>query len=82
MLNVGIIGTGVMGTNHLRVLNQLEGVRVEAVVEADLNRRADVSRDHDVSLFNSVDEMLADLELSSSGTSKRSKKRLGICRIG
>ena len=68
MLNVGIIGTGVMGTNHLRVLNQLEGVCVAAVVEADSKRRADVSKDYDVNLFNSVDEMLADSELSSSLT--------------
>ena len=38
MIRVGVVGAGVMGRNHLRILSDLEGVQLVAVCDAD--RRA------------------------------------------
>ncbi|MCX6596327.1 MAG: Gfo/Idh/MocA family oxidoreductase [Acidobacteria bacterium] len=38
-VRVGVVGAGSFGKNHLRVLSQLPGVRLVAVVEADPARR-------------------------------------------
>jgi len=38
VLNVAVIGAGVMGANHVRILRQLPDVRVSHVVDSDLER--------------------------------------------
>ncbi|MBD35944.1 MAG: hypothetical protein CL512_04170 [Actinobacteria bacterium] len=68
MLNVAVVGTGVMGTNHLRVLHQFEGVCVAAIVEPDSVRRSEVAQDYEVNMFGSIEDLLADKTLSDSLT--------------
>jgi UDP-N-acetylglucosamine 3-dehydrogenase len=54
-----VVGLGVMGTHHLRVLSSLDGVEVVAVVDPDANRRAHARRAHPhLSAHASLDEAL------------------------
>jgi UDP-N-acetylglucosamine 3-dehydrogenase len=54
MLKVGLIGLGMMGTNHARVLNSLDQVQLTAVVDP---LREDVNLGRDVSIFQSMDDL-------------------------
>ena len=38
-LRIGVIGVGVMGSNHARVLSELPGVKLVGVVDPDSNQR-------------------------------------------
>lgn len=40
---IAIIGSGVMGTNHARTLNGIEGVRLSHVIDADVSRAQNVA---------------------------------------
>ena len=57
-LNIAVIGTGVMGSNHLRVLNRLEEANIAAVVDADIVRAEEAAREFGVRAFATVSEML------------------------
>ena len=61
-LNIAVIGTGVMGSNHLRVLNRLDEAQIAAVVDADIVRAEEVAREFGVRAFATVSEMLKDSE--------------------
>lgn len=42
-VRVGVVGAGSFGTNHLRVLSELDGVTLAGVVDIDISRAADAS---------------------------------------
>ncbi len=58
MTRVGLIGLGVMGRNHLRVLSDLEGVELAAVCDQDDNVVGAVSHKYSIPGYSSWDEML------------------------
>ena len=43
-LRIGVIGVGVMGSNHARVLSELSGVKLVGVVDPDRKTREHVAR--------------------------------------
>lgn len=57
MIRVALIGVGMMGRNHLRVLGDLEGAKLAAVCDQDAGATQAVSRAHAVPAYRSWDEM-------------------------
>jgi predicted dehydrogenase len=43
MINVGVIGVGYLGQHHARIFSELEGVRLTAVIDADLKRAEEIA---------------------------------------
>ena len=58
-LRVGVIGAGVMGSNHARVLAQLPGVKLAGVADPLAESRSRVTGFVDCPTFETVDELLA-----------------------
>jgi predicted dehydrogenase len=55
MLRVGVIGLGVMGKNHVRVLSSLEGVQLVAVVDKYIDKSSIALN---VPIFNTIEELI------------------------
>jgi len=58
-LRIGVIGVGVMGSNHARVLAGLSGVELAGVADPDRTQTEFVSRTLGCPAFASIDELLA-----------------------
>ncbi|HLC85420.1 MAG TPA: Gfo/Idh/MocA family oxidoreductase, partial [Candidatus Nanoarchaeia archaeon] len=64
MLNMGIIGLGYMGTQHLRILNKIqqdglfEGFKVTAAADPDTQRLHTISNEFDLKLSSNPDEII------------------------
>lgn len=58
-LRVGVIGAGVMGSNHARVLAQLPGVKLTGVADPLAESRSRITGFVDCPTFATVDELLA-----------------------
>jgi UDP-N-acetylglucosamine 3-dehydrogenase len=58
-LRVGVVGVGVMGSNHARVLSELPGVRLTGVADPDRKRRDLVTSKLGCSGFDDVSELIA-----------------------
>jgi UDP-N-acetylglucosamine 3-dehydrogenase len=58
-LRVGVIGVGVMGSNHARVLAGLSGVQLAGVADPDRAQTEFVARALGCAAFATVDELLA-----------------------
>src|SRR5882757_4057570 len=59
LLRVGVVGIGVMGSNHARVFADIPGVRLAGVVDPDRKQRDFVSGALGCAAFSSVDALLA-----------------------
>jgi UDP-N-acetylglucosamine 3-dehydrogenase len=57
-LRIGVIGVGVMGSNHARVLAELPGVQLVGIADPDRKRREFVSRALGCAAFNDAEELL------------------------
>ncbi len=58
-LRVGVVGVGVMGSNHARVLSELPGVRLVGVADPDRKRRDLVTSKLGCAGFDDVSELIA-----------------------
>ena len=59
LLRVGVVGVGVMGSNHARVYADLPGVRLVGVADPDGKQRDFVSRALGCAAFSGVEPLLA-----------------------
>ncbi len=57
-LRVGVVGVGVMGSNHARVLAEMAGVELVGVADPDVRQRELVSRTLDCAAFADMDALL------------------------
>ncbi|MFC5368760.1 Gfo/Idh/MocA family oxidoreductase [Salinirubrum litoreum] len=57
-LAVGVIGVGRMGRNHVRVYNELPGVELVGVADADESRAAHIAREYGTAALD-TDDLLA-----------------------
>ena len=57
-LRIGVVGIGVMGSNHARVLSDMAGVELVGVVDPDSKQRDFVSGTLGCTAFNDVDALL------------------------
>jgi UDP-N-acetylglucosamine 3-dehydrogenase len=55
---VGVVGVGVMGSNHARVISELPGVELSGIVDTDRHQARNVSRTLDCKAFESLDALL------------------------
>jgi predicted dehydrogenase len=60
ILRVGVIGVGIMGSNHARVFSDLPGVRLVGVVDPDPKRRERVANAIGCRTFSNIDGLLAE----------------------
>lgn len=58
MLRAAVIGVGAMGVNHARVYNELEGIELVAVADADARRGESVGRRFKVRTYTDYRDML------------------------
>lgn len=58
MTRVALVGLGMMGRNHLRVLGDLEDVELVAVCDANAAAAEDAARERSLCAYSSWDEML------------------------
>jgi len=59
-MRVGVIGVGIMGSNHARVFSDLPGVRLVGVVDPDPKRRERVANAIGCRTFSNIDGLFAD----------------------
>jgi UDP-N-acetylglucosamine 3-dehydrogenase len=59
-MRVGVIGVGIMGSNHARVFSDLPGVRLVGVVDPDPKRRERVANAIGCRTFSNIDGLIAD----------------------
>jgi UDP-N-acetylglucosamine 3-dehydrogenase len=57
-LKIGVIGVGVMGSNHARVLSEMSGIELVGVVDPERKQREFVSRTLGCAEFGDLDAML------------------------
>jgi len=57
-LRVGVVGVGVMGSNHARVLSELPGVKLVGVADPDRNRCETVARNLGCAAFDDADALM------------------------
>jgi len=58
LLKIGVVGVGVMGSNHARVLAEMSGVHLVGVADPDRKQRDFVARAIDCPVFSDMDELL------------------------
>jgi len=63
-MNVGVIGTGVMGKNHVRVYSKIREVQDICVFDSE-PKNADELKEYDVVFCNSLDELLGRVDAAS-----------------
>ena len=63
-MNVGVIGTGVMGTNHVRVYSKIRNVQGIYVFDSS-SEALDKLKDYDVIVCKSLDELLHNVDAVS-----------------
>ncbi|NND73436.1 MAG: Gfo/Idh/MocA family oxidoreductase [Ilumatobacter sp.] len=61
-LRIVVVGTGVMGANHVRVLKRTAGAELAAVVDADLERARAAASDPAIFCCRSIDELPDDID--------------------
>ena len=61
-LKVAVVGTGIMGSNHVRVMGQLPDVELVAVVDADLDRAKAAALKSGARACKSIDDLPSDVE--------------------
>ncbi len=59
MLKAAVIGCGVMGRNHLRVLSEMDGIELVGLADDDASRRDSASRRFGVPSFAGHQDLLA-----------------------
>jgi len=57
-MKVGVIGTGGMGKNHVRVYSQLEGVKLAAVSDIDLKAAEEATKNIECAIYDDYKKML------------------------
>jgi hypothetical protein len=57
-LRIGVVGVGVMGSNHARVLAELPGVRLVGVVDPDTRQRERVAQALGCTAFDNLDALI------------------------
>ena len=58
-LKIGVIGVGVMGSNHARVLSEMAGIELVGVVDPERKQREFVSRNVGCAEFDDLESLLA-----------------------
>src|SRR5689334_5235139 len=66
-LGVAVVGAGILGARHARVLHELADARLVAVADVDAERARQVAERHDAQAFTDLGAMLAALGPHGAG---------------
>jgi predicted dehydrogenase len=61
-INVGLIGLGNMGKNHLRILSNLKGAKLQFISDTDTQRALEFSKEYEVPVANNYLEAAQDVD--------------------
>jgi predicted dehydrogenase len=57
-MDVGVIGVGTMGKNHVRVYSELKNIGTVGVFDVNLKAAAEIGAQHGANVYDSVEELL------------------------
>ena len=84
LINVAVIGVGAFGRNHARVYHELEqqgeGVRLAAIVDADVNRADEVAREYGTRSLGSIEQLLTRSEIQAASIAVPTVHHLEVAR--
>jgi len=61
-VKIGIVGTGSMGKNHMRVIDSLEGLKLTAAMDINRNNLDEASSGYEIIKFDDFREMIPDID--------------------
>jgi len=67
-LRVAVVGAGVFGRNHVRVLSRMADVELVAVVDLNVKRAQEVAGDHGVPACSALDELPGEIDAAVVAT--------------
>ena len=83
-INVAVIGVGAFGRNHARVYHELEqqgeGVRLSAIVDADVNRADEVASEYGTRSLGSIEQLLTRSEIQAASIAVPTVHHLEVAR--
>lgn len=57
VIRIAVVGAGAFGRNHVRVLSQMPGVKLAAIIDSDLERAEKLAAEHGSRAFGAVEEI-------------------------
>ena len=83
-INVAVIGVGAFGRNHARVYHELEqqgeGVRLSAIVDADVNRADEVASEYGTRSLGSIEQLLTRSEIQAASIAVPTVHHMEVAR--
>ncbi len=79
-IRAAVVGVGSFGRNHARVISQLEGVELAAVVDADLARAQDIAQQYGCAAYSDVEDITGIVDAAVVATPTKTHADLG-CRL-
>lgn len=67
-IRVAVVGAGSFGRNHVRVLSQMPGVKLAAVIDTDLDRARQVAEEHGSEAFATIKSVPGSLDAAIVAT--------------
>jgi predicted dehydrogenase len=64
-MDVGVIGVGTMGKNHVRVFSELKNVGSQGVFDTNTALAREIGKQHGAQVYNSVEDLLSHSDLVS-----------------
>lgn len=58
MLKVAVVGAGVMGSTHTSCWSQINGIKVQAICDIDIEKAESLARDYDADSYSSFSEIV------------------------
>jgi predicted dehydrogenase len=65
LINIGVIGVGYLGQHHARILSELKGVRLTAIVDVDLKRAEEIATKYGGKAFANFREAISNADAFS-----------------
>jgi predicted dehydrogenase len=77
--NIGIIGTGIMGKNHVRVLkNMSDKFNIIGIFDENVENAKNTAVTYNVKYFENIDELLSQVDSVVVATPSSTHKEIGL----
>jgi predicted dehydrogenase len=81
-LRMGVVGTGAMGRNHVRILSSLPGVELVGVHDPDPQAAEGVAREHGARVFERLDDLAGGIEAAVVAVPTVAHADIGCALLG
>lgn len=78
MIKIGVIGTGHMGRNHVRVLSEEKRFNLEGVFDADKELAKKVALQYQIKAFETLDSLLSQVDAVVVATPSSLHKEISL----